>query len=629
MFNSSFCLLIRLYLSYCTSLRITLLSDIENIIVLFMTSDQILISSILFIALVLFAWGRWRYDFVAMFCLLVSVLVGVVPEKEAFVGFGHPAVVTVAAVLIISQGLQNAGVVGLISEQIKRFASSPLILLALLTIVVTILSAFMNNVGALALMLPITMATAKEYDIPPARLLMPLAFGSILGGLTTLIGTPPNIIIAAYRAEVTGNAYSMFDFTPVGVPVAVIGVFFIIFIGWRLIPKNRMTRNASLNLFEIQSYLTEIQVQKGCQYIGLHLKDLPMFEGKDRIEILGVATPSTYARNVNLSYMVQEDDIFIIRADPTELKPFLDQEGFVLLNSATHIYEQPDHHMTMLMEGVLTQDSPLVGRDIRYLRRLSGRSVALVGLAREGQTVVKRLRRQIFKVGDVLLMQGHEETIDEQFTQIGLLPLANRPLDLDRSRKVGIALFAFIFAIVLAMLDLVALPIAFLLAVMVYVLTGIIRVREIYEQIDWAVIILLAAMIPVGHALETTHTTVWLANTMLDLVGVDSPVLVLTLILIITMLLSSVVNNAATALVMAPIAVAAAQSMHVDIDAYLMVVAVGASCAFLTPVGHQSNTLVMGPGGYKFGDYWRMGLPLEILIVLVTIPLVLWIWPLA
>jgi len=283
-----------------------------------MTNDQILISTILFCALLLFAWGRWRYDFVAMFILLVSVLVGVVPEKVAFMGFGHPAVVTVAAVLIVSQGLQNAGVVGLISEQIKRFSSSPFILLVMLTIVVTILSAFMNNVGALALMLPITMAAAKEYDIPPARLLMPLAFGSILGGLTTLIGTPPNIIIAAYRAEVTGQAYSMFDFTPVGVPVAVLGVLFIVFIGWRLIPKNRMTKNASLNLFEIQSYLTEIQVQKGCKFIGMRLKELPIFEGTDRIEILGVATPSTYVRNVNLSYMTEEDDIFIIRADPAD-----------------------------------------------------------------------------------------------------------------------------------------------------------------------------------------------------------------------------------------------------------------------------------------------------------------------
>lgn len=594
-----------------------------------MNVDQIAISAILIIALVLFAWGRWRYDLVAMFCLIISVLLGVVPEKEAFLGFGHPAVVTVAAVLIISQGgLQNAGVVGLITAQMRRIKFNSMGLLASITIIVTILSAFMNNVGALALMLPITMVAAKEYNIPPAHLLMPLAFGSILGGLTTLIGTPPNIIIAAYRAEVHGEEYGMFDFAPVGVPVAIVGVVFIVLLGWRLIPQGRMTKNASLNLFEIQSYLTEIQVKEGCDCIGKRLAELPMFEGADRVEILGVATPSSYARNVNLTYKLKEQDILIIRADPTELKPFLDKPGLELLNTATHIFDEPDHHTTMLMEGVITQDSPLVGRDIRYLRRLSGRSVALVGLARENESVVRRLRRQIFKAGDVMLIQGHEETIDEQFTQLGLLPLAQRALELDRTRKVGLALSTFIGAIVLAMMNMVSLPIAFILAVMVYVLTGIIRVREIYEQIDWAVIILLAAMIPVGHALETTHTTVLLADSLLKVVGMDSPVIVLTLILIITMLLSSVVNNAATALVMAPIAVASAQTMGVNIDGFLMAVAVGASCAFLTPVGHQSNTLVMGPGGYQFGDYWRMGLPLEILIVCVSVPLILFVWPL-
>ena len=593
-----------------------------------MNFDQIAISAVLVIALVMFAWGRWRYDLVAMFCLIISVLLGVIPEEEAFTGFGHPAVVTVAAVLILSQGLQNGGVVGLITEQMKRIKFTSFTLLASITIIVTILSAFMNNVGALALMLPITMVAAREYNIPPARLLMPLAFGSILGGLTTLIGTPPNIIIAAYRAQIMGEEYSMFDFSPVGIPIAIVGALFIIFIGWRLIPQGRMTKNASLNLFEIHTYLTEIQVKKGSKYIGKRLKDMPMFSGQDRTEILGVATPDTYVRNVNLNYIVAEEDIFIIRTDPAEIKPLLDSHGFELLNSATHIFEEPDQHSTMLMEGVVTQGSPLVGRDIRYFRRLSGRSVALVGLAREGETVVKRLRSQIFKPGDVLLIQGHEETIDEQFTQIGLLPLAQRALELDRARKVGLALSTFIGAIVLAMTNLVSLPIAFMLAVMVYILSGIIRVREIYEQIDWAVIILLAAMIPVGHALETTETTELMANSLLGLIGTNSPVLVLTLILIITMLLSSVVNNAATALVMAPIAVATAETMGVNIDGFLMAVAVGASCAFLTPVGHQSNTLVMGPGGYQFGDYWRMGLPLEILIIVITIPLILWVWPL-
>ena len=592
-----------------------------------MNNSQLIISMILLVALIMFAWGRWRYDLVAMFCLLAAILTGVVPEEEAFSGFGHPAVVTVAAVLIISQGFHNAGVVSAIGTLMKHYALGPFTLLATLTLIVTILSAFMNNVGALALMLPITMMAASEYKIPPARLLMPLAFGSILGGLTTLIGTPPNIIIAAYRDEVTGQSYAMFDFVPVGGPVALLGVLFIVVLGWRFIPKARMQKNPLLKLFEIDTYLTEVQVKEGCSCIGKRISELPLFE-QGSVELMGVATPTTYVRSVSRNHIIRPGEIFILRADPTEIRPLLDNYDFELLTSATHIYEEPNKHTVMMLEGVVSQDSPLVGRDIRFLRRLSGRSIALVGLARKGMPVVKRLRRQLFRAGDVLLVQGHEDTIDEQLTRLGLLPLAQRPLELDRSRKIGISLLAFITAVVLAITNLVSLPIAFILAVMVYVLAGIIRVREIYEQIDWAVIILLAAMIPVGHALETTQTTQLFANHMLEIIGTDSPVLVIGMILIITMLISSVINNAATALVMAPIGYATAGVMGVNPDAFLMAVAVGASCAFLTPIGHQSNTLVMGPGGYQFGDYWRMGLPLEILIVAITIPLVLWVWPL-
>ncbi len=592
-----------------------------------MTTPQLQIILILLIAFVLFAWSRWRYDLVAMFSLLACILLGVVPEEEAFSGFSHPAVVTVVAVLIISQGLQNAGVVSEIAETLKRFKPTPGILLTTLTLIVTVLSAFMNNVGALALMLPISMMAAAEYRLPPAMLLMPLAFGSILGGLTTLIGTPPNIIIASYRAETLGQSYSMFDFAPVGVPIALVGVAFIVVIGWRLIPKKRMQKNPSLKLFEIDSYLTEIKANENCSCVGKRLSELSLFQ-QGAVELLGVASAGAYARSVRDNHLIQAGDIFIVRADPTEVSSLLDKYDFELLTSATHIYEEPDNHSVMMLEGVVRSDSPLVGRDTRFLRRLSGKSIALVGLARNGESVVRRLRRQVFRAGDALLLQGHEDTIDEQFTHLGLLPLATRPLKLDRSPNVFVALVAFGVAILLAMTNTVSLPIAFILAVMVYVLTGIIRVREIYEQIDWAVIILLGAMIPVGHALESTGATTWITTTLLNALGNDSPVLVLSMVLVVTMLLSSVINNAATALVMAPIGVAAAGSMQVNPDAFLMAVAIGASCAFLSPVGHQSNTLVMAPGGYQFGDYWRMGLPLEILILIVGIPLILWIWPL-
>lgn len=592
-----------------------------------MNSDQISISLVLLIALVMFAWGRWRYDLVAMFCLLAAVILGVVPENEAFSGFGHPAVVTVAAVLILSQGLHNAGVVGVVTSWIRQKTMGPVALLSSLTLIVTVLSAFMNNVGALALMLPITMMAASEYKIPPAMLLMPLAFGSILGGLTTLIGTPPNIIISTYRSEVLGEPYSMFDFAPVGVPIALVGIVFISLIGWRLIPTARMPKNASQKLFEINSYLTEIQIPDTCRCIGLPLAELPLLEN-GAVEVLGIARAAEYARPVQKDYILQAGDILIVRADPVEIRPLLDQYEFELLTSATHVFQEPDRHSSIMLEGVISKTSPLVQRDVRFMRRLSGHSIALVGLARQGRQLVRRLRRQVLKPGDVLLLLGHEDTIDEQFSQLGLWPLARRPLELDRNRKTGVALLAFLGAVILSMTNLISLPIAFILAVMVYVLSGIVRVREIYERIDWAVIVLLGAMIPVGRALETTGATGWMTNHLLALVGSDAPILMLTLLMIITLLLSSIINNAATALVMAPMAIASAIELQVNPDAFLMAVAIGASCAFLTPIGHQSNTLVLGPGGYEFSDYWRMGLPLEIIIVALSVPLILWVWPL-
>lgn len=592
-----------------------------------MNSDQISISLVLLAALILFAWGRWRYDLVAMFCLLTAVILGVVPENDAFSGFGHPAVVTVAAILILSQGLHNAGVVGMITSWIRQKPMGSIRLLTSLTLIVTVLSAFMNNVGALALMLPVTMMAASEYKIPPSILLMPLAFGSILGGLTTLIGTPPNIIIATYRSEVLGAPYSMFDFTPVGVPIALAGVAFISLIGWRLIPAARRQKNASQKLFEINSYLTEIRIPNTCRCIGLALHELPLL-GKGAIEVLGIARAAESARPVQKDYILQAGDILIVRADPVEIRPLLDQYEFELLTSATHVFQKPDRHSSIMLEGVMSKASPLVQRDVRFMRRLSGHSIALVGLARQGRPLVRRLRRQVFKPGDVLLLLGHEDTIDEQFSQLGLWPLAHRPLELDRNRKTGVALLAFLGAVILSMSNLVSLPMAFILTVMIYVLTGIIRVREIYARIDWAVIVLLGAMIPVGRALETTGTTAWMTNNLLALVGSHSPVLMLTLLMITTLLLSSIINNAATALVMAPIAITSATELQVNPDAFLMAVAISASCAFLTPIGHQSNTLVLGPGGYEFGDYWRMGLPLEIVIVALGVPLILWVWPL-
>lgn len=593
-----------------------------------MTIEQITISGILATTLVLFAWGKYRHDIVAIFCLVLGVVAGVVPTEQAFTGFGHAAVITVAAVLIISHALKNAGVVNVIASYLTPFTGNIYIHIASLTAVVTVASAFMNNVGALALMLPVAIATANQANRSPALVLMPLAFGSILGGMTTLIGTPPNIIIASYRAEINGGeAFSMFDFSAVGLVVATVGLAFITLIGWRLIPTNRNSKDGSKSLFEISHYLTEIEVGEDSPLVNKLISDIDVLN-TEQVDVVGMAQKNGFARPIPREYTLAAGDILLVQGDPSHLQTLVEENGLTLLTSASGNFVQPQSDKEIMLEGVIGQSSPLVDRSIEYIRVHAQRTLALVGIARNGETITTRLKRQRFKAGDVLLLFGDADTIDQRFQDLGLWPLAKRPLSLNRQRKVIPALLVFAGAIALGVAGVVTLPIAFLIAIGIFILMNVISVREIYDEVDWPVIVLLGAMIPVGRALESTGTTDWMANAILNITAGLPAAALLALILIVTMFLSDIINNAATALVMAPIGVSIAGSLGVSSDAFLMAVAVGASCAFLTPIGHQSNTLVMGPGGYKFGDYWRMGLPLEILIIALAVPMLLIVWPL-
>ena len=592
-----------------------------------MTTPQLLISGILLLAMLSFVWGRWRYDLVAMFSLMACVVAGLVEADSAFEGFGHPAVVTVAAVLIISSALRDAGVVDEVASRISHLTTTPILHIASLTAVVTVASAFMNNVGALALMLPIAMSTAQERERSPGLILMPLAFGSLLGGMMTLIGTPPNIIIASIRADYNGEPFGMFDFAPVGLPIALVGFAFITLIGWRLIPRERLQFKDDGSASAHGVYLTEAQVPASSPLVGSTLGEVDS-QSEDNVEVIGVAGKRRFARAVRADYQITEEDILILRANPDDLESFIDKNELELRSTASPTFIQPSPDNEIMAEGVVRNDSELVGKGVEFIRHQTGRTLALVGLAREGRPVTQRLRQQVFREGDVLLMHGDSDSIDQQFGLLGLWPLMRRPINLNRTRKIALASGIFGAAILLGIIGVVSLPVAFILAVGAYVLTGILTVRKIYDDIDWPVIVLLAAMIPVGNALTTTGTTQLVAQSLISVTEGLSIPLILALLLIVTMLLSDVINNAATALVMAPLGIAMAEALQVSADPFLMSVAVGASCAFLTPIGHQCNTLVMGPGGYKFSDYWRMGLPLEIVIVIISVPTILWAWPL-
>lgn len=592
-----------------------------------MTGEQAIVFGVLAGCLAMFAWGRWRYDLVALVAMLAVVVAGLVPAKEALAGFGHPAVITVAAVLVISRALRNSGIVDLIARRLMPLTERPLLHIAALTGTVTVCSAFMNNVGALALMLPVAIATANASGRSPAILLMPLAFGSILGGLMTMIGTPPNVIVASYRAELMGEPFRMFDFSPVGAVIALAGVAFVALIGWRLLPKREKQQSSADRLFEISDYLVEVRIPDGSPWVDQRIGEIEALAGDDIVAVGllrgrdKVVHPSRWRR-------FQAGDILIVKADPSELKGAIDENGLELVAANTEAASGMRADDLQLTEAVITAGSPLDGRNLHYLRRRSGDSVSLLALARSGETIRDRLRRVRFASGDVLLLQGDRDTMGDTLTDLGLLPLAERDLQLGQPRRIGTALAVFAVALALGATGTVPVTIAFLGAIAVYVLLDILPIRDAYRDIDWPVIVLLGAMIPVGRALETTGATELIANSIVGATAGLPVWAVLTLVLVVTMTLSDLVNNAATALVMAPIAAGIAGQLGTNVDPFLMAVAVGASCAFLTPIGHQSNTLVMGPGGYRFGDYWRMGLPLEILIVAIGVPMIMLVWPL-
>lgn len=593
-----------------------------------LTTDQTTVFAILAGALVMFAVGWPRYDLVALISLVAVVATGIVDANDAFAGFGHPAVITVASVLIISQALKTSGVVDVIAEKLLPYTSNQIMHIAALTGVVAVASSFMNNVGALALMLPVALATAAEHKRSPAILLMPLAFGSILGGMTTMIGTPPNVIIATYRADLAGQPFGMFDFSPVGYPVAIIGVLFVAFFGWRLIPRARLENNAPQQLFEISEYLTEMRITDKSICLGLALQEVESLNSED-VQVIGFARGRGRAGPISPRHVLENDDVLIVQADPTSLTPVMEELKLELVTSQEDTFDHMTKGDLSLIEAVVQPDSPLEGRNRSYLRRRSGQTINLVAMARQGTAVRRRLRRQVFRAGDILLLQGETEALDAYLSTLNLLPLASRDLDLGRNRRVILALAVFVAAITIGVLGWLPLTITFLGAILVYsMFLKILPVKELYDSVDWPVIVLLGAMIPVGRALETTGATELVSQSIVGYTEGLPVMLILALVLVVTMFLSDIINNAATALVMAPISVGIAGQLGVSYDPFLMAVAVGASCAFLTPIGHQSNTLVMGPGGYAFTDYWRMGLPLEIVIVVISVPLIMLFWPL-
>jgi len=630
-----------------------------------MSTPQILIFSIIAAMLLLFLWGRLRHDFVALAALMACVIAGLVPADQAFAGFGHPAVITVACVLILSRGLQDTGAVDWLARRVIPREAGRLISMATLLGVGAALSGFMNNVGAMALLMPVAIKMSHRLDLTPGQVLMPLAFGTILGGMTTLIGTPPNLIVSSFRDDAGFGHFGMFDFAPVGVAVALVGVVFIALLGWRLVPAREGSGGDS---FDPGAYLTEVRVPADSKAVGLTLRGFEAELRDSHAQVVALVRNDVRMMAPHGGRRLKENDVLVLEAEIEALTEALTVFGIRLEERRDADDDTPDTDSAdtpadgktrsgstaleklgggrqddgkedadsrprkdddiVLRELAVLPGSTIGGQSASDLHLRTRYGLNLLAVAREGRPPQARLRQLKLRSGDLLLMHGPSEALFEFVNETGCVPLGERALRMPDPRLAIFSVLILLGAIGLVTSGLLPAAAAFTLGVVATMAARTVPMRQIYSSIDWPVIVLLAALMPIAGAMQSTEAADLMAHFLVATIAQGHAVAALTVIMVTTMILSSVMNNAATAAVLCPIAIGIAADLNVNPDSFLMAVAIGASCAFLTPIGHQNATLILGPGGFRFGDYWKLGLPLEALVVAVSIPVLLIVWPL-
>lgn len=607
-----------------------------------MTLDQALSFGLIAVIVALFIWNRFRFDLVALFGLMAAVAIGVVPTDKAFDGFSDQVVVIVASALVISAGVGKSTVIGRLVRKAEPFLTTPTRQVAALTFATTVMSGFMKNIGALAILLPIAIQMARRTETPVSKLLMPMAFGSLIGGVTTLIGTSPNILVARVRAELTGAPFEMFDFAPVGIGIAISGFLFLV-VGWRLLPSNRTPPASAEQAFETDPYLTEVRLGEKSTLLDKTVGDLEAL-GEGDVEVVAIIRENQRRYTPAWHWQLFAGDILVLRAEALALRKLI-EEAKLDLHASESAAKGKDAKATEAPEGekdkrgtppkdvgvveaVITGDSSLIGASARSLRLREHEGLSLLAISRSGQPLSKRLSQIRFQAGDVLVLQGPSETMAESLRNLGCLPLLDRAIGLGRRRQEYLPIVLLAIAMLVVAFKLVPVTAAFFGAAVLMIVFGVLSLKEAYEAIDVPIIMLLACLIPISDSISSTGGAELIAGLLAVAADALPAMGAVTLMMGSAMLLTPFLNNAATVLIMGPIGASLAQKLGLNPDPFLMAVALGAACDFLTPIGHQCNTLVMGPGGYRFGDYSRLGLPLSVLVLVVGTILIPLFWPL-
>ncbi len=590
-----------------------------------MTLDQALSFAVIIGMMALFIWGRLRYDLVAVLSLLAAIAAGIVPPNKAFSGFSDDIVIIIASALVVSAAVAQSGVIERVVRKFGPYLTDTYRQVAALVGSVTVMSGFVKNIGALAMLMPIAFQFARRTGTSPSSLLMPMSFGALLGGIVTLVGTSPNIIVSRVREQILGEPFHMFDFAPVGASLAVLGFLFLIF-GWRLLPTDRKGAVSMDAAFNLSGYTTEVTVPKESPAAGLTVKALEDL-GESEIEVITLVRGGKRRAEPAGNVVIKPDDILIIRGEPSALERIVALEKLTLLRDEDSRASDTPTDEIGIMEAVITPGSQLIGSSVGQLRLYDHYGISLLAVSRTGRRIANRLRTVKLRAGDVIVLQGNLSIMPETLGELHCLPLAERDLRIGRKGSL-VPIGVLAVAMGLVAFNLVPVAIAFFGAAVMLLLFRSLSLREAYDAIEWPILVMLGALIPVSDALRTTGGTeliaAWLSDTAMSLPAWGA----LALLIAAAMAVTPFLNNAATVLVMAPIAATFATNLHYNPDPFLMAVAIGAACDFLTPIGHQCNTLVMGPGGYRFGDYWRLGLPLSVIVLVAGTPLILYFWPL-
>lgn len=591
-----------------------------------MTAEQLLSFLVIGVMMVFFIWDRFRYDIIACSALMLAVAVGIVPFDNAFDGFSDDIVIIVGSALIVSAGVARSGIVDAAIQRFLPDLQSVRAQLALLVVTVTVLSAFIKNIGALAIMIPVAFQFARRSKVQPSVFLMPMAFGSLIGGLMTQVGTSPNVVVSRMREELTGESFSMFDFTPVGGSLAFVGAVFLLF-AYRLVPERKSQQVSMHQAIEITDYTAEAVATSGSPAIGKPVSNLV------KIGDGGAVVIAIFRRGTHLAplpdVVIEPDDILLLEGGPAALDRIVSQAKLRIAGDRLPTAGGEKGRAEIeAIEAVIASGSPLIGMSAERLALFNNHDVNLLAVSRQGERLKQRLGSIRLQAGDIVVLRGAREELPPFLQDFGCLPLAQREILLGTIRRGTLPLVLLAMAMGTTAVGLLPVQIAFFAAALAMVIFRVIPLRDVYRAVDGPILVMLAALIPVSDTLRTTGGSDLIAGWLSSIAAGLPPAGALALILVAAMAVTPFLNNAATVLVMAPIAVSFAAALDYRPEAFLMAVAIGAGSDFLTPIGHQCNTLVMGPGGYRFGDYPRLGLPLSIVIILVSVPMLMWVWPL-